>query len=310
MSQQPPTPNIGLVLPVPNSGQPWRTTDYNTLFTTIDTAFGADRTRLSTLEGSVDPAGIGSKGIPAGSTSARDAFWGIPSDDPGGLALQQKGARWFNTDLGREESYYGKYDASTNKTGWLARGWQPTVTTGWNLIRPGSVAGSGVSISAEGAVALAAAASASVNNAFWGLFTEYLVELNLNTLSGATPSSLAVKLRGAGADLSSASYNWAMQFANSTTPGAAFQLNQTSWQAAAGISATDLEASMSFISPAEAKRTLMRVRAVAASVSAILVNDMAGINTANTAYDGFTLSTISGSMTGTMKIFGLFRGGA
>lgn len=125
MSTQPPTPNIGLVLPAPNSGQPWRTTDYNTLFTTIDTAFGADRTRLSTLEGSVDPAGIGSKGIPAGSTSARDAFWGIPSDDAGALALQQKGARWFNTDTLWTEAYFGKYDTSTNKPGASSRGWYP-----------------------------------------------------------------------------------------------------------------------------------------------------------------------------------------
>jgi hypothetical protein len=217
MSTQPPTPNIGLVLPVPNSGQPWRTTDYNTLFTTIDTAFGADRNRLDGLEGSVDPAGIGAKGIPAGSTSARDAFWGIPSDDAGGLALQQKGARWFNTDLMREQVYYGKYDASTNPNGWISRGWHAPLSAltpidGFSM--PGV---SGATVDSSGTIKLASVAAAStltIDNVLWGLFEDYLLVMDLQYSASNYPN-LDLLLLASGVKPSG---NWA-QFATTNIAG-------------------------------------------------------------------------------------------
>ena len=312
MSTQPPTPNIGLVLPVPNSGQPWRTTDYNTLFTTIDTAFGADRTRLDGLEDATDPAGIGAKGIPAGSTSARDAFWGIPSDDAGGVALQAKGARWFNTDIRREQVYYGKYDKTTNPFGWFARGWHADLRAA-TVVDPQSVTvgGGAATVNSDGSVTLNAVTSQiDLKGIGWPLFRR--LKFILRGTPSVTMGFNLSFLRGTAVD-STAKYSmtyW-QTAANGTTGG-----GQNTLTTSMSISAqtggrhfmeVDIDGMNPNADPATADLTVIRSHNQAlATASATVTQDTYGVyDPASQAQpDGIRLALSAGSFTGSLILIG------
>ena len=69
-----------------------------------------------------------SKGGPAGgSTSARNTRYGSPSTDAQRVALANRKVRWFNTDLGWEESYY----AVTGLAGLAVPGLVAGTASGW-----------------------------------------------------------------------------------------------------------------------------------------------------------------------------------
>lgn len=94
-----PTANAGLILADPLTIQPFETTNVNSNFTKIDSAFGLDRARLVTLEATSVPK--------VASAAARDALFPVPA----------LGNRVFRTDKGYEQTYY------TATLGVAAAGW-------------------------------------------------------------------------------------------------------------------------------------------------------------------------------------------
>jgi hypothetical protein len=87
----------------------------------VSNAFTDDRSRLSTIEESLDSIVT----FVASSSSARDIYWGVPSTLTQRLALQNSGATTIRTDTGWSEKYYATYDASTNPGGATPAGWYP-----------------------------------------------------------------------------------------------------------------------------------------------------------------------------------------
>lgn len=123
MTYQAPLPNTGAILPVLGSGQAWEGSVYNGNFTGVDAAIGADRARLTTIEGKL----VGNGLVPAGTTAARDGLYGVPSNAAARVALANSGARWFNTDNGYQERYFSPA-ADAGAVAWnssKAGGWAP-----------------------------------------------------------------------------------------------------------------------------------------------------------------------------------------
>lgn len=87
----------------------------------LSTTIGAIKTRLTSLETSRDNPTI----FVATSSTARDAYWGVPATESARLVLQNKGATTLRPDLGFTEIYLATYNASTNKGGANPAGWYP-----------------------------------------------------------------------------------------------------------------------------------------------------------------------------------------
>jgi len=129
VSTLPPTPILGLVLPDPGTAQAFSTAVQNGWFSTIDTAIGADRSRLTSIEALTLAGGANPGLVPKGTTAQRNAHWGTPGSAAARVALANMGARWFNMDLGYEEEYFsGTADAgasplvSSPSPGWYPSG--------------------------------------------------------------------------------------------------------------------------------------------------------------------------------------------
>lgn len=61
----------------------------------------------------------------ASSSTARDAFFGVPADETARLNLQNSGVQCFRSDRGWTEQYLATYNASTNPGGMAVAGWYP-----------------------------------------------------------------------------------------------------------------------------------------------------------------------------------------
>lgn len=131
-----PTPNIGLVLPEPNTNEPFSTAVVNGLFTQIDSAFGSDRARLAEVETKASdyisrrdlyllPTAATPGLAPGGNAAQRNEFWGVPADAAQRLSLARRGARWYNTERGWEEAYYARNDDGAGELGTRDGGWFP-----------------------------------------------------------------------------------------------------------------------------------------------------------------------------------------
>lgn len=196
MSYQAPLPNTGVILPVLGSGQAWEGSVYNGNFTGVDAAIGADRTRLSTIEGKIGSNAL----VPAGTTAARDGFYGIPSTAAARIALANAAPRWFNTDKGYLERYFaatgdsatGGYDTKFAKTtaGWKAEG-AGLVPVDW-----GTVANTGGTVVKNGNVLVASGAVTAINTD--GTFTdEFIAYKILYDMQLSVAGYLAMRTRTA-----------------------------------------------------------------------------------------------------------------
>jgi hypothetical protein len=61
----------------------------------------------------------------ASSSTARDTFFGVPSDETARLNLQNSGVQCFRSDKGWTEQYLSTYNSSTNPGGATPAGWYP-----------------------------------------------------------------------------------------------------------------------------------------------------------------------------------------
>lgn len=106
-------------------------------------------------QGDIGPTGDigpqGPAGVIGGTTTERDARFGVPADDVARVALANQRVNWYNQDLGWIESYY----TVTGLAGLTARGLMAGTASGWYPIGYGPEA------------KLIASASQSVTNATW-----------------------------------------------------------------------------------------------------------------------------------------------
>ena len=173
---------------------------------------------------------------------------------------------------------------------------------GHTAIIPTSVAGTGVTVGASGKVSFTASTSISLNGIFTSTYDHYKVEIYTTASSTAV---LRVVLRSAGTDATAANYDYTLLYANSGTPGSSTVAANAYWTLNASISSTMMKHNLELTNPFLASMTTAIGRSVAyASAVAPLVGNFGGGHRLSTSYDGLTFTTSTGSLTGTIRVYG------
>ena len=178
--------------------------------------------------------------------------------------------------------------------------------SGLKLIVPSSVDGSGVSVSASGKVTFTAATSVSVNGVFDSTYDNYLMVVSgVGTNTGSYP----LLLRAGGTDDTTAnSYTRQYLLGENTTVNGGRNSN-TYFSDGLFLSQVDKGGLHGyFYGPALTQPTAYRsVTAAQANAGGALIFDIAGTHNQSTAYDGFTINITTGSLTGSLTIYGLTK---
>jgi len=175
---------------------------------------------------------------------------------------------------------------------------------GTTAVIPTSVAGTGVTLGAAGKVSFSASTAVSVNGCFTSAFDTYRIEID-STSSGAAVYTLVERLSGTNAITA-----YDVQ-TNATVNGTNFpaqSLNQTSWTMNAQAFAGKTNMTIDLFNPALAAATtgLATVGGAAnpMTTSAALIQVLFLSHRTTTAYDGFTLTASTGTITGSIRIYG------
>lgn len=174
---------------------------------------------------------------------------------------------------------------------------------GANRVTPTTVAGAGVSLSGS-KVVVSAASSVSVNGCFTSDYSVYDVIVNLTTSGSAT---IAMLLRLAGTDAATA-YDRLFTRAVTTTT-ISQSLNQASWIPATTAVTGRHIAKIRLLDPATAVGTtgLYEYGTTANPMTSADGTIYQGtlLHRTATAYDGFTLTPSTGTVTGSVWIIGI-----
>jgi hypothetical protein len=180
-----------------------------------------------------------------------------------------------------------------------------TAATGIKWATPAG--GSGLTLISK--TTLTANATKSFDNAFSASYDNYLVIINLDTQTTAG-SYYSIRLRSGGSDVSTSTYVNQNIIANGTTVAAVRSTGDTSF---INITYTDSAANsyssstITLFNPFLAKQTRLSSLAQQDGTGSAQVGwrSFAAGNSNATSYDGFSLIATSGSMNGTVYIYGM-----
>jgi hypothetical protein len=168
------------------------------------------------------------------------------------------------------------------------------------MIRPTSVAGTGVTLS-NGKVTFAAASTISVNGCFSSSYDNYRVMVT--STSGSTSERLLLRMRAAGTDASGAS-TYGFSLLQSATSGAWLNLDfsATSNSLTCGYKHATLRSSESLdlYAPFLAEQTAV----VVSGQYGVIPFVGGGSHNVSTSYDGFSLICATGDVTGSLRVYG------
>ena len=210
------------------------------------------------------------------------------------------------------QSYAGYvYDSSL--PGWRNinsdYGVQSLTTMGLKNVVPTSVVvGSGsATVNSNGFVTFTGASSVSLNGIFSSTYTNYTLNFSI-TSSSVADATVWGRLRSAGTDSSTAYYEGGVMQVGSTLTGIN-NLNITQWDMGKTHSgATDPTAHSSFegkiFQPYLARPTTFYTHSVSWNNTAIVSYNFSGFNTALTSYDSMSFIPSSGTLGGTIQIYG------
>lgn len=223
--------------------------------------------------------------VPVRSTTERDA----------GSWVESQLIWLLDTDV------YQKYNGSA---------WSDLVPAGGMVtVVPSSVAvgsGSG-SVATTGKVTFSTASTVSVNGCFTSSYENYIVVISF---THSTSANTSMRLRAAGTDDTSANYDLQALSGSSSTASAAQVLAATSW-GMTGINSTQENHTIEFNSPQVATATLGELKGrayVNPLTSSVGVGYRMLQHRSATAYDGFTLTASAGTITGSIRVYGLNNG--
>lgn len=148
---------------------------------------------------------------------------------------------------------------------------------------------------------VAAASSLSVNNCFTTTYDNYLV---VWTGYGSADVWMSMRLRASAADNTAANYDRQNLTWQSTSLTGARTTGATEWTMVGGNTTAGDNATMLHVfSPKLASRTSMRSTTTYNSSGGYGAECLAGF-TATTQFDGFSLYPTSGTITGTVRVYG------
>jgi hypothetical protein len=178
--------------------------------------------------------------------------------------------------------------------------YQTIAKTGLIEITPStiSVSGGSGSISATGAVSFTSASAISLNGVFSSLYTTYRIIVRSQHNSGIYTFNM--RMRASGTD-SSASYYWSGQYqaSNTTSEGGENGANVSSYQIG-GLDAQRGIMSLDVNNPFQAQPTTFASVGWDGTYKRIY----AGGHGVTSAYDGFTLFSSTGTITGNLSVYG------
>jgi hypothetical protein len=146
-----------------------------------------------------------------------------------------------------------------------------------------------------------AVASQSVNDVFSATYENYLILLNVPTATIA--DSILMRLRVSGSDNSSSNYYWSLiyqNFSGATTPQGA-NSNGLTTAFRVGYSSSTTRASIQLFSPFATSQTSFNADAGNHNSDFALSG---GNTSVTTSYTGFTIIASSGTLTGTVSVYG------
>lgn len=172
---------------------------------------------------------------------------------------------------------------------------------GLKLIIPTSVSGSGVTISETGKITFSSATTISVNQSFSSLYDNYLIVIRC---LGSTANFPSIRLRNSGTDDSSSNYNH-QYFSASGTGGGASRTTSTNLWYSFGTTTTNYSGGHFLLYSPFLNKSTVFISENSDSRSNATINDYAGTHNLSSSYDGFTIFPNTGSITGSLTIYGL-----
>lgn len=149
------------------------------------------------------------------------------------------------------------------------------------------------------------ASSVNIDNCFSATYKHYLIRRNLSHSVGAV--DLQARMRVSSADDTGANYRRQYINAVSTSIGAARETAQTAWNGAFGISeSTSIGFAEMWVSnPFDAARTTFWTDFGYTMTGNISLAAEVGAHDLTTSYTGITFYPLSGTITGSISVFGL-----
>lgn len=179
-------------------------------------------------------------------------------------------------------------------------------TPGLVLISPTSIANSGGTASASGgAVTFTTVNSISLNGVFTSSNENYVIVLNF-TRSG-TGGNVTLRMRASGSDTTSGVYDYGIYYTyfGSASSGNNIGAAQTSFFIPPSSGAGAGTASIQVVKPQLAQRTQLMLSAVGEDNASLRLASVGGGTVVDTTqYDGFTLTSSTATMTGTVRVYG------
>lgn len=177
----------------------------------------------------------------------------------------------------------------------------PASSGSLTLITPTSTANSGGTVTTSGgAVTFSGTTSVSVNGVFTSTYANYLVVVS--SVVGSTDINCNLRLRASGTDTTT-NYSWGQVYAPYTGGGVGGGNASASSEFifAQASSSTEISSNIYINSPEKAEDT--SISAIGASRT--LLNFFAGLQTASTQFDGFTIFQNTGTQSGVIRVYGL-----
>ena len=171
-------------------------------------------------------------------------------------------------------------------------------------IVPGGSAGTGVLVGPAGVVTFTNATTVSLNQCFTTAYENYQIVVDVTNRTAAV--ALLMVLRTAGTDNTAAVYSAQRQGTTGTTATAPAQaINGVNWAIDGSALIGTFHSDISMFGPMLAAATGAQNNGVARSGTTIAGHNGWFDHSVATSYDGFTLSVGTGTITGTIRIYGL-----
>lgn len=227
-----------------------------------------------------------------GGRAGRNFNFRGPAASLGGLTGIARGDRYQETD---GSFWLWEYDGSN----WVS------ARSGMFIIRPTSVAGTGVTIDSFGRIAVAAGAAGldaiQVNGVFSARFKHYHVVVELTHAS----SGLFMQFRAAGAAITTNSNDYTYLWNNATNPGLTSNTSQSSLTLSVNA-ATDHRILLDIFDPFISGQTRLNVSSNMFAASGMWVARGAAVHRGTIVADGFQIGgSAASALNGTVTVYGV-----
>jgi hypothetical protein len=177
-----------------------------------------------------------------------------------------------------------------------------TGTTGTVNLSTATVTGAGLDLITT--QTLTASSSVSINNCFTSSYNNYLIKWDLTASAGA--QEFQARLRSSGTDYTSANYYYQGTYSYGTTTSTSRSVTQTKFRIGSIANVSRNAGDIELYSPALStdKQFISRCIGNADGTSNLQFDNIAGGIVASQGYDGITIYPASGTITGTIRIYG------